>query len=389
MSLKRIGDVAPNINVSDPTYSADQATFQSYATMPVMLNPAMDAQAFAANVTGKIALDMKTESGVHRTSTPWAWYEEGLQTANAGFSAHHTAPLYFDYMNNPNSKFATAQTLRDNTPGNGLIHDIQNNALPSTGVFWVKGGNENTYGLTPQDPIFTNNTSGHEYFVGDDDHPGTGSSDHQVAEAYLAEVINSIAQSKYWKDSVIIVTWDDSGGFYDHLPPPSFGRTCPQDLTGPEAGYACGEGTRIPTFIISPFAKTGVVVHTVADHGSVSKFIETVFGLPTFGSLPNEQLGVTQGLSPADGNPNTDDLTDALDPNKLNGTSPINPASLATIAAPSSHPIMSCASLGIMPIAAPAPLPAGFQTAGWYLKQTLTGKGANLLPVAARRDGDD
>ena len=68
-----------------------------------------------------------------------------------------------------------------------------------------------------------------------------------MAEAYLAEVVNAIAKSKYWKDSVIIVTWDDSGGFYDHLPPPGFGQTCPQDKSGPEEGYPCGDGVRLPS----------------------------------------------------------------------------------------------------------------------------------------------
>jgi phospholipase C len=369
-------------------YSPDNSTFQSYATMPVMLSPGLDGQAVHAGDFGLIQNDITSESRAQRPSVPWAWYEEGLYTGANGFSAHHTAPLYFDYINHAGSPYGTTQTLRDNTSTNGLISDIKNGTLPEHGVFWVKGGNANTYGLTPADPIFTTNSEGKQFYAGDDDHPGSGSSDHAVAEAYLAEVINAIAQSKYWKDSIIVVTWDDSGGFYDHLPPPGFGRTCPQDVTGPEAGYPCGDGVRLPALIISPFSKTGAVVHRWADHGSVSKLIETVFGLPTFGSLPNEQAGVAAGLSPADGNPETSDLTDALDLGKLQGWAPLNPPSMAEIPAPSSTPHMSCATLGLHPINAPAPLPPGYETAGFYLRESLLGD-PTVLALPKRDDSDD
>lgn len=370
------------------SYTGDDAQFQSYATMPVMLNPMMDRQAVKNNVVGYVKEDMTQQGKSGRMSVPWAWYEEGLYTANAGFSAHHTAPLYFDYMNNPNTAFSNKSTLRDNTLGNGLISDIKSGSLPSTGVFWVKGGNENQYNLAPADPIFTHNSSGSVYYVGDDDHPGSGSSDHQVAQAYLAEVINAIANSKYWKDSVIIVTWDDSGGMFDHLPPPEFGKTCPQDKTGPEQGYACGDGVRLPALVISPFSKTGVVVHDFADHGSVSKFIEGVFGLPTFASLPDERLGTKDGLAPADADSSTSDLTDALDPNKLYGWTPPNPRSMAIIPMPGVPAKMNCNTLGITPIPAPAPLPKGYETAGWYLAQQLEGNSVYKQLPPPKDDGD-
>jgi phospholipase C len=372
------------------SYGGDNSTFQSYATMPVLLNPTMDRAAAKSRVVGLIGRDMSKEGRSNRDSFPWAWYEEGLYTSNAGFSAHHTAPLYFDYINNAGSAFASKKTLRDNTQSNGLISDIKAGKLPGSGVFWVKGGNENTYGFVPADSIFTNNSSGKKYYVGDDDHPGSGSSDHQVAEAYLAEVVNAIAQSKYWKDSIIVITWDDSGGFYDHLAPPGFGQTCPQDRTGPEQGYPCGDGVRLPAMVISPFSKTGVVVHDFADHGSVSKLIEAVFGEPTFGSLPDERKGVSVGLSPADGDKSTSNLFDALDERKLRGGG-TNPPSLAEISSPSVPPNMSCSSLGITPIPSPTSLPNGFETAGWYLAQQLQGskhRAMRFPQIQHKDDGD-
>lgn len=369
------------------SYSGDSAQFQSYATMPMLLNPDMDRAARQSKVVGFEGRDINREAKAGRASYPWAWYEEGLTTPNVGFSAHHTAPLYFDYINNPQSGFANKHTLRDNTKSNGLISDIRNGRLPSSGVFWVKGGNANSYGFVPADPIFTNNPSGSRYYVGDDDHPGSGSSDHQVAEAYLAEVINTIAKSKYWKDSVIVVTWDDSGGFYDHLAPPGFGQTCPQDRTGQEEGYPCGDGVRLPALVISPFSKTGTVVHDLADHGSVSKMIEAIFGLPTLASLPDEAKGVAVGLSPADGDKSTSNLFDALDESKLRGGGE-NPPSLAEISAPNSPPTMSCSTLGLTPIPSPTSLPPQYATSGYYLHQQLAGSRHAVMQRPRRDDND-
>ncbi|MGB8627268.1 MAG: alkaline phosphatase family protein [Candidatus Cybelea sp.] len=368
------------------SYSGDNSTFQSYATAPVMLSPTMDRAAKKSKVVGFIGDDISKEARALRRSFGWGWYEEGLYTSNAGFSAHHTAPLYFDYLNNAHSAFANKQTLRDNTQSNGLVSDIRNGKLQS-GVYWVKGGNENSYGFVPADSVFTNNPSGGKYFVGDDDHPGSGSSDHQVAEAYLATVINAIAKSKYWNDSAIIVTWDDSGGFYDHVPPPAYGQTCPQDRSGSEEGYSCGDGVRIPALVISAFSKTGAVVHDFSDHGSVSKFIEGVFGLPTFASLPDEAKGVQQGLSPADGDSATSNLFDAFDEGKLRSNS-FSPPSLAEISSPGVPPKMSCSTLGITPIPAPASLPAGYETSGYYLHQQLEGS-RKAIRLPRVKDDDD
>ncbi len=133
----------------------------------------------------------------------------------------------------------------------------------------------------------------------------------------------------------------------------------------------------------------GVVVHDFADHGSLSKLIEAVFDVPTFSSLPDEAKGVSEGLSPADGDRATSNLFDALDERKLHGGS-TNPPSLAEIPSPSVPPNMSCSSLGITPIPSPTSLPAGYETAGWYLAQQLMEKRHLVrLPQLQRRDYGD
>jgi phospholipase C len=339
----------------------------SVASLPMLLNPRQDAAAVRAGVEGLIPDDFALEANAQRFSYPWAWYEEGTDAgspvSSTAFSPHHEAPLYFDYINNANSPFGSPANLRDNTVTNGLLADIKANALPERGVFWVKGGaHGTTYPFVPADPGLAG------IYVGTDDHPGASDSDHQVAEAYVATLVNAIGNSKYWKDSVIILTWDDSGGMYDHYPPPKYGAPCPNDATGYFAGTPCGDGVRLPLLVISPFAKTGAVVHDASDAGSIAKFIEDVFELPTLGSLPDEAAGVAANLPPADLNPYTTDLLNAFDFAKLagnfTGPSPI-------IHQPSVPPTIGCASLGITPLTSPATLPAGFETAGWYADHPL------------------
>jgi phospholipase C len=72
-------------------------------------------------------------------------------------------------------------------------------------------------------------------------------------------------RSKYWASTVVIMTWDDFGGFYDHVPPPHLD--------------VMGLGPRVPLLIISPWAKAGHVDSTTYEFSSVLKFIETLFDL--------------------------------------------------------------------------------------------------------------
>jgi phospholipase C len=83
---------------------------------------------------------------------------------------------------------------------------------------------------------------------------------------YVTNIVNSLMKSADWKDSVVFLTWDDYGGFYDHVPPPVVD--------------AFGYGPRVPTMVISPFAKPGYISHHTYDFTSMLKFIEARFGLP-------------------------------------------------------------------------------------------------------------
>jgi phospholipase C len=99
-------------------------------------------------------------------------------------------------------------------------------------------------------------------------------------ENWTVSVLNQIMQSPYWRSTAIVMTWDDFGGFYDHVPPPHL------DLYG--------LGARVPALVISPWAKRSFVDHDTLEFASVLRFIETVFHLPPLTSRDanaNDMLG--------------------------------------------------------------------------------------------------
>jgi len=101
--------------------------------------------------------------------------------------------------------------------------------------------------------------------------PGTDqSSEHppydiSVGERNTVSMINAIMASDYWDSTAVFLTWDDWGGWYDHVQPPQVDQF--------------GYGFRVPCLIISPYAKQGFIDHTQGDHTSILKFIETVHSL--------------------------------------------------------------------------------------------------------------
>ena len=88
--------------------------------------------------------------------------------------------------------------------------------------------------------------------------------DVQAGMWYVRGVINAIMQSPYKGSFAIILTWDDSGGLYDHVPPPQVDNM--------------GFGFRVPALVISPWSRSGVVVHTLYDLTSPLALLEIKYG---------------------------------------------------------------------------------------------------------------
>jgi phospholipase C len=165
--------------------------------------------------------------------------------------AHSTACTASDWTNNVVLKSAQVLT------------DISNNQLAS--VSWV---------------IPTGQAS---------DHPVTTDGS---GPSWVASVVNAIGNSPYWADTAIIITWDDWGGWYDHVQPPLL-------LNHYEIGF------RVPMIVVSPFAKAHTITHTFYEFGSILKFIENTFALgniaPT-ATLPyaDQFTGPTAATTPGD-----------------------------------------------------------------------------------------
>src|SRR2546429_4986568 len=86
-----------------------------------------------------------------------------------------------------------------------------------------------------------------------------------AADRWIGEVVTGIVASRYWSRVAVVITYDEGGGWFDHVPPP---------VVDP-----FGLGTRVPTLIVSPYARRGVVAHGLYDHASILKLIEWRFGL--------------------------------------------------------------------------------------------------------------
>jgi phospholipase C len=167
----------------------------------------------------------------------WAWYAGGWNDAESGrpdplFQFHHQPFVYYQrYAEN------SAERKKHLKDEDDFIKGITSGTLPPV-VFYKPQGQHN-------------------------EHPGYA--DVLSGEQHISNILKQIEVSPLWKDSVIIVTYDEYGGFWDHVPPPK--------------GDRWGPGSRVPALIISPFAKRGFVDHTVYDTTSILKLIETRFGL--------------------------------------------------------------------------------------------------------------
>jgi hypothetical protein len=95
--------------------------------------------------------------------------------------------------------------------------------------------------------------------------PTNGGGSGNLGPNWVASAVNAIGTSPLWNSSVIFITWDDWGGWYDHVPPPYMDYD--------------GLGVRVPFIIISPYTREGLVTHVQYEHASILKYIEDLFGL--------------------------------------------------------------------------------------------------------------
>jgi phospholipase C len=331
-----------------PYNGADQSSQrqvdQTYAN--VLLNLEGTGAVELTNYTQDVGDDIRLLSARGDAPVNWTWYEQGYDNPadpnHVTLVTHHLAPHYFGYVaNNASMDRHVADITR-------FASDVAQGRLGESGAFYLKGGFGSNLGLSPA--AAPPNT-----FLGDDDHPGE--SDLQVAEADVATLVNAIARSKYWSQSAILITWDDPGGYWDHVAPPKW-LVCPD-------GRPCGNGQRVPLLLISPFARTGVA-HELDDQASVVKFVEHLYDRMPLAQLPDEARYMPFG--PRDATDVTGDLSGGFDPARLRGeTAPIPPesAEIPDDVVRSIPSRWSCASIGVRPVAPPPGIsdapPPGFE----------------------------
>jgi phospholipase C len=184
----------------------------------------------------------------------WGWFSGGWNDAAAG----HPDPL-FQFNHQPFAYFAK---YANGTPGQAAhLHDEQD---------FLRAAHDNTLPAV----AFVKPAGA------DNEHPGYA--DLARGQQHVADLVTAVQQSPAWADTAIIVTYDENGGFWDHVAPPK--------------GDRWGPATRVPAIVISPYAKKGFVDHTQYDTTSILKLIEDRWGLAPLGSRDAAATGLANAF---------------------------------------------------------------------------------------------
>jgi acid phosphatase len=267
-------------NVLTPDFYAVNTMTPPYAPA-YKLDPAKPGYADWTSPSTLIPQSHKTIGDVlSDKGVTWAWYSGGWETAlkggstpdyagKASFQVHHQPFNYY-------TRFAPgtadrAEHLRDAGEGesprtNKLLADIAAGKLPAV-TFYKPQGNLNMH---------------------------AGYSDVEAGDQHIAVMVDALRRSPQWGKMLVVITFDENGGWWDHIAPPK--------------GDRWGPGTRIPAVIVSPHAKKGHVDHTVYDTGSILRFITRRWGLEMLPGLADRDIA----MQAADGT-KPGDLTAALD----------------------------------------------------------------------------
>ncbi|ALP64219.1 MULTISPECIES: acid phosphatase [Paraburkholderia] len=252
--------------------------------------PAAGGDANLADPTAATTLPAQTNQHIgdllNNAGVTWAWYSGAWSnaisavqnnTANVIYGANLSSPNFqphhqpFNYFADlaPGTDNRAKHLLDGGLNGSEFIKAIDAGTLPQV-AFYKPQGNLN-------------------------EHPGY--TDVAQGDQHIADVISHLQKSPQWNNMVVVITYDENGGFWDHVAPPK--------------GDRWGPGTRIPAIIVSPYAKKGFVDHTQYDTTSILRFITHRFNLPNLPGLTARDSALV-----ANGGQPMGDLTNALDINR-------------------------------------------------------------------------
>jgi acid phosphatase len=286
---------AKNGNLAPADYFGD-GKFHAVNTMQPPYQPsgnppaADDAAGLYADPAKHTTLPAQTAPTIgdrlNEKHVSWAWYSGAWNAALADgrepasrerrviyapetpggspdFQPHHQPFNYYADFDPATKSAERAAHLKDYDQ---LVADIAAGRLPSV-AFYKPQGNLNQ-------------------------HPGYAAISE--GDAHIADLVAKLKAGPQWKNMVIVITYDEFGGAWDHMAPP--------------AGDLLGPGARIPALIISPFAQAGSVDHTPYDTGSIMRLMIRRFGLQTLPGIVQRDRALTEHGAPPMG-----DLTNALD----------------------------------------------------------------------------
>ncbi|HMK39948.1 MAG TPA: alkaline phosphatase family protein [Methyloceanibacter sp.] len=196
----------------------------------------------------------------------WAWYAGGWNDAlkadrlDENFQTHHQPFAYFE--NYRKDSDGRREHLKDEEE---LLQALDGLADFPQVVFYKPFGRQNEH------PGYANVLEG---------------------DQHVGELLCKIEKSQYWSKSIVIVTFDENGGYWDHVPPPHIDRW--------------GPGVRVPTVIISPYAKKGFIDHTTYDTTAILKLIENRYGLDSLGKRDKNSKDLTAALDFSEANASLD-----------------------------------------------------------------------------------
>ena len=242
---------------------------------PSYIRPAFDGDPLHADPADANTLPPQTYDTIgdllSRKGVSWAWYGGGWQAAldhkgggsKPNFQFHHQPLNYFKQF--APGTAARAEHLRDGGTGDSPISNkflaaAVAGTLPAV-TFYKPQGNLNLH---------------------------AGYSDIESGDQHVANIIAHLKASPQWKDMIVVITFDENGGWWDHVAPPK--------------GDRWGPGTRIPAIVVSPYAKKGAVDHSFYDTTSILRLITRLHDLPLLEGLKvrNDAFASRGALPPGD-----------------------------------------------------------------------------------------
>ena len=172
----------------------------------------------------------------------WRYYAPGVTATKNGIAVFGSGFIWSAYQAINHIRFGPDWTANVVSPNTQVLTDIANGQLAQ--VTWIVPAGSYS------------------------DHAGAG----LTAEGpdWVANITNAIGGSPFWNSTAIFVTWDDWGGWYDHVNPPQVDNM--------------GLGFRVPLLVISPYARAGYISHSPHEFSGFLKYTEEVFGLPSLGT---------------------------------------------------------------------------------------------------------